>query len=235
MNRTIYIADDDQEIRMLIQAFLERENYQVEIFEDGEVLLNRFNKIPADLLILDISMPVLDGLSLCNKIRQESNVPIIFVSARGTEFDRVIGINMGADDYMVKPFSPMELVARVNSVFRRMNMTSTQSPTQNTLSFGNVTLNLSTHYCTVDEKPLKLTPTEFNFLSYLFKNSKIATPKEDLLKKVWHIEDSKDFKIIDDTLKRLRKKLKETNVSIVSIWGYGFRLELSDETQKEDI
>lgn len=235
MNQTIYIADDDKEIRDLIQGFLEKEKYIVLSFEDGDVLLEEFYKNPADLLVLDIAMPNLDGLSLCNKLRQTSNIPIIFVSARDTEFDKIIGINMGVDDYMIKPFSPMELVARVNSIFRRMNMNEKKEVFDDVLRFGNVSLEMKTHICKACNTVIKLTPTEYALLEYMFKKSKYAVSKEELLKNIWQASNIKDSKVIDDILKRLRKKLKETNVKIVSIWGFGFRLELDNETGKEDI
>ena len=235
MSKLIYIADDEKNIRQLIQTFLTKEGYQVEGFEDGESLLAAFQERPADLLILDIMMPGMDGLSLCASIRQTSNVPIIIVSAKDSPLDRVTGITLGSDDYLVKPFLPLELVARVKALFRRSEMMAqpdTASVPTESLSYSDITLDLGMHTAQIAGRECSLTPTEFDFLVYLLKNSSRAISREELLKNLWQMDQEEpDTRATDDLVKRLRKKLREqgSSVRIETVWGFGFRLACEDE------
>jgi DNA-binding response OmpR family regulator len=223
--KTIYIADDEKNIRELIYGFLSKEGYIVTAFENGDDLLAKFSENPCDLVILDIMMDGTDGLSVCSRIRQKHNVPIIIVSARDSELDRITGISIGSDDYLVKPFSPLELVARVKAIFRRMAFDREIKRTS-TLNYGSIVLNLNTKDAFLDEKPLDLTPTEFAFMVYLFENSERAVSREELLKNVWKFDFEVDTRAIDDVLKRLRKKILFSKVKIESVWGFGFKLSL---------
>ncbi len=225
MSKVIYIADDEQNIRDIITGFLSKEGYLTHAFSNGEELLKLFLQQPSDLVILDVMMPGADGLSICNTIRQMNNVPIIIVSARDSELDRITGITMGSDDYLVKPFSPMELVARVKAIFRRIDLERSSKAT-NLLSYGNITLNPSMRTATADEKVIDLTPTEFDLLVYMFSNSSRAVSREELLKNVWKFDSEADTRATDDVLKRLRKKLVNTSVKITTLWGFGFKLEV---------
>lgn len=226
MQRKIYIADDEKNICNLIQSFLEKEGFEVKCFSNGSDLLSAFRMEPADLLILDIMMPGIDGLSLCAMIRQESNVPIIIVSARDSEIDRVTGITIGSDDYLVKPFSPLELVVRVKALFRRSYLVSEQNSVESEIVvYHTLILNTKLRTLTIDEKPLTLTPTEFDFLAFLVRNKDRAVSKEELLKELWHLDVQIDTRVTDDVVKRLRKKLKEIGkVSIETVWGFGYRI-----------
>lgn len=221
----IYIADDEKSIRDIISGFLRNSNYEVESFETGDALLSEFLKNPADMVILDVMMPGTDGITLCSKIREKSNVPIIIVSAKDTELDRINGITMGADDYLVKPFAPMELVARVNSIFRRMSLNDTVKE-KNILKFGDIEINVRLKKCTSNGANFDITPTEFALMSYMFGNEDRAVSREELLKNVWKFEYEVDTKACDDVIKRLRRKLVKTNVRITAVWGFGFKLEL---------
>lgn len=223
MGKSIYIADDEKNIRELIKGFLSNEGYKVTAFENGDDLLAKFTKNPCDMVILDIMMDGTDGLTLCSQIRQKHNVPIIIVSARDSELDRITGISIGSDDYLVKPFSPLELVARVKSIFRRIGFDK-EIKKNSTLKYGSIALNLNTREAFTDEKALDLTPTEFAFMVYLFENSERAVSREELLKNVWKFDFEVDTRAIDDVLKRLRKKLLISNVKIESVWGFGFKL-----------
>ncbi|MDP3388282.1 MAG: response regulator transcription factor [Eubacteriales bacterium] len=223
MGQSIYIADDEKNIRELINSFLSNEGYTVTAFENGDDLLVEFLDNPCDMVILDIMMNGTDGLSVCSQIRQKHNVPIIIVSARDSELDRITGISIGSDDYLVKPFSTLELVARVKAIFRRMAFDREIKKTS-TLKYGSIVLNLNTRDAFSDEKPLDLTPTEFAFMVYLFENSERAVSREELLKNVWKFDFEVDTRAIDDVLKRLRKKLLFSNVKIESVWGFGFKL-----------
>jgi len=228
--QTIYIADDEKNIRELIASFLTNEGYQVTAFENGDELLAQFLVYPSDMVILDIMMDGTDGLSVCSMIRQKFNVPIIIVSARDSELDRITGISLGSDDYLVKPFSPLELVARVKAIFRRMSLDKKSDSVDN-ISYGNLTIDLKNRVLLMEGYPIQLTPTEYTLMVYLIKNSERAVSREELLKNVWHFDFDADSRVIDDVLKRLRKKIKDSDVKIESVWGFGFRIVkgVSDE------
>ncbi len=223
MSKSIYIADDEKNIRDLIQSFLQNDGFSVTAFENGDSLLAAFLEKPCDMVILDIMMDGTDGLAICSQIRQRHNVPIIIVSARDSELDRIIGISTGSDDYLVKPFSPLELVARVKSIFRRIALDRGLNQPK-LLSFGDMKLNIDTRESFVKKNSIDLTPTEFAFMTYMFENSTRAISREELLKNVWKFDFEVDTRAIDDVLKRLRKKLSVSNVKIESVWGFGFKL-----------
>ncbi len=223
----IYIADDEKSIRDIISGFLKNSGYEVTAFETGDALKEKFEESPSDMVILDIMMPGTDGITLCSQIRERSNVPIIIVSAKDSELDRITGITMGADDYLVKPFAPMELVARVNSIFRRMSFSETVKA-KNILSYGNIEIDISMKTCIANGEKFDVTPTEFGLLAYMFENFDHAVSREELLKNVWKFDYEVDTKACDDVLKRLRKKLVKTNVRITAVWGFGFKLELEE-------
>ena len=227
MSKRIYIADDELNIRELMHSFLEKAGYEVRSFQDGDALLTAFFREPADLVVLDIMMPGTDGLQICNKLRNRCSVPIIIVSARDSELDRITGITMGSDDYLVKPFSPLELVARINGIFRRIELDRVRVA-QTTVSYGNISLNSATHEARFGGIPVSLTPTEFLLLFYLFSNSERAVSRDELIKNVWQFESNTDTRAADDVLKRLRKKLACSDVSIESVWGFGFKLTRKD-------
>ncbi len=225
MSKSIYVADDEQNIRDIITGFLDKEGYNSTAFATGDELLQRFAIQPSDLVILDIMMPGIDGLAVCNTLRRTHNVPIIIVSARDSELDRITGITMGSDDYLVKPFSPMELVARVKAIFRRIELERTPT-TAGVLSYGNIKLNTDMRTATLEDAIFDLTPTEFDLLVYMFSNSTRAVTREELLANVWGFDNEVDTRATDDVLKRLRKKLLNTTVKITTLWGFGFKLEI---------
>ncbi len=227
MSKLIYIADDDKNIRDLIAGFLKNDGFETEVFENGDALLQAFLNKPADMLILDIMMPGTDGLAVCGKIRAENNVPIIIVSARDSEVDRITGITIGSDDYLVKPFSPVELVARVHAIFRRTQI-GKEPAGETVLKYGDISINQNERTASVNGEKLELTPTEYLLIGYLIQNSGRAVPREELLKNVWRFETEVDTRATDDVIKRLRKKLKDSRVRITSVWGYGFKLELEE-------
>lgn len=228
-NKHIYLADDEQAIRDLIQLFLATEGFEVLTFPDGDKLLAAFEKKPADMVILDIMMPGTDGLALCREIRKRSDTLIIIVSARDSESDRIAGITLGSDDYLTKPFSPMELVTRVKALFRRLEL-DRGSYKGEIYGLGNLKANVSKRVLTVDDKALEVTPTEFALTVYLLERQEQAVSREELLKHVWKFDFEADTRATDDVIKRLRKKLAAaaSNVKIQSVWGFGFRLELGD-------
>lgn len=228
--KRIYIADDERNIRELIRSFLASGGYLVETFENGDALYQAFTEAPSDLVILDVTMPGTDGFAICEQIRAQSPVPIIIVSARDSELDRISGISIGADDYLVKPFSPSELVARVHALFRRITLSqsaeTTQKPQAERLTFGDLTIDEKQRQLYYHGGPIEVSPTEYDFLRYLFLHSDRAVSREELLKHVWQYEYEVDTRATDDVVKRLRKKLQATNVRIGAVWGFGFKLEL---------
>jgi DNA-binding response OmpR family regulator len=224
--KLIYIADDEMNIRDLIRMFLQKEGYSVEAFSNGESLLDRFNKKPADMLILDIMMPNMDGLSLCAEVRKDSNVPIIFVSARDSESDKITGLMLGSDDYLTKPFSPVELVLRVKSIFRRMEFERAPVTNPEIISVSDITIYPNKRYAECKGQDLVLTPMEFNLLLYLVNNQSKGVSREELLNKVWGFDSEVDTRATDDMIKRIRKKLitADSALKIETIWGFGFIL-----------
>jgi len=238
MSKVIYIADDEKNILDLMFQYLSNENFLVETFSSGDSLFEAFSERPCDLIILDIMMPGTDGLLISSKIRKLSNVPIILVSARDSEIDRITGITLGSDDYLTKPFSPMELVARVKSIFRRMEFSREIAPkVQEICTFTNVSINSLSREAFIDNIAIDLTPTEFELVLYMISNANRAISREELLKNVWKVEYEIDTRATDDLIKRLRKKLKNYNskASIDAVWGFGFKLKAIDSDINEEL
>lgn len=231
MSKLIYIADDEDNIRYLVKTFLENNGYKVEDFKNGDLLYDKFTKIPCDLIILDIMMPGLDGFEICKKLREISTVPIIMLTARDTDIDYITGISLGSDDYFTKPFSPMALVMRVKAIFRRIEFEKNAKYDDSVLKFGNVTINNKNKIVKFKNNIIDLTPNEYNFLNYLFENKDRAVSREELLNKIWGYNSAVETRAADDTVKRLRKKILNTNISIETVWGFGFRLK---ENQKNE-
>ena len=221
------MADDEINICNIIKSFLLREGFDIEIFTDGRSLLNAFQEKQADMLILDIVLPELDGYQLCSLIRLTSNVPIIFISAKDTEPDKIAGLNLGGDDYLTKPFSPLELIARINSIFRRINLDKTQTENNEYINICDIYINPSTKRAEINRKKIDFTVTEFSLLHYLVKNKNKAISRSELLDKVWGYENSVKTRATDDMIKRIRKKLSDAGsvLEIHTIWGYGFTIQ----------
>lgn len=227
MSKLIYIADDEANIRNLVKTFLENDGYKVVDFENGDLLLEEFNKKECDLVILDIMMPGSDGFEICTNIRKKSIVPIIMLTARDSDMDYITGITLGSDDYFTKPFSPMALVMRVKAMFRRIDFEKNQNNKNedSELKFGNIIINTNNKIVSCNNINIDLTPNEYNLLTYLFENKDRAVSREELLNKVWGYNSEIETRAADDTVKRLRKKIVSTNVSIETVWGFGFRLK----------
>ncbi len=223
--KRIYVADDEADIRQLIQSFLSAEGYEVACFASGDALLEAFEAQPADLLVLDIMMPGMDGLSLCAAIRKRSDVPIILLTARDTDADMITGFTMGCDDYFTKPFSMVKLTLRVKAIFSRM----ADEQGTDILSFGDLMLHSSKRIVYQGEQELKLTNTEFSLLKYLMENQDKVVSREELLNLVWGYDNFVETRATDDIVKRLRKKLSAASSAVVieTVWGIGFRLRES--------
>ena len=225
--KLIYIADDEVNICNIIKSFLIKEGYDVETFNDGCSILEAFNSKPADLLVIDIMMPEIDGFSLCSSIRQSSNVPIIIVSAKDTETDKIAGLTLGSDDYLTKPFSPMELIARIKSIFRRMELDKAHVHSNQLIKICDIIINSGTKLAEFDGKNIGLTGMEFSLLRYLVDNKNKAVSRSELLDKVWGFENEVETRATDDMIKRIRKKLSDAGsvLKIETVWGFGFKIE----------
>ena len=223
--KLIYAADDEPNIRNIVQTFLEREGYQVRSFETGDALLETFLAQPCDLVILDIMMPGSDGFAICTKLRSISNVPIIMLTARDTDADYIAGITLGSDDYFTKPFSPTALAMRVKAIYRRIEMEKNPQLENKLLKYGDVTLRTEAKTAQSINGPLELTPNEFALLAYMMENQDRAVSREELLDKLWGYDIVVETRVADDTVKRLRKKLANTDIAIDTVWGFGFRLK----------
>ena len=235
MSKLIYLADDEENIRTLMKSFLENDGYEVEIFPNGTAIRQAFERHIPDLIILDVMMPGCDGLSLCSEFRRKSRVPIIIVSAKDTPLDKVTGLTLGCDDYLAKPFLPLELTARVKALFRRAEMSGDSSDEEKNYACGNMRIEQGSRKIYIENTPFSVTPTEFEFLVYLISRAETAVAKKDILKDVWNYQDPGDSRVIDDLVKRLRKKLREAGSTAIleTVWGYGYRLS-PQETYERD-
>lgn len=223
MAKTIFVVEDDRNVRYLIRQYLVKEGFNVETFSSVEELRERLNAGYPHMFILDIMLPGQDGLEFCKELRKESGVPVIFVSARGDETDRIIGLELGADDYLAKPFSPKELVARVRAIFRRVDGIEHA----NELLAGNVRIMLDEHRVLVGAQEVALTPKEYDLLQIFVKRPNRVYTRQELLDGIWGFDRGGDLRAVDDLVKRLRRKLGEAGatVRIATIWGVGYRLE----------
>ncbi|MEN6348849.1 MAG: response regulator transcription factor [Syntrophomonas sp.] len=219
----IFMVDDEENIRSLISQYLQNEGFTVESFASIEQLRDRLESGYPDMFILDIMLPGQDGLDFCREIRQNSGTPIIFISARRKALDRITGLEIGGDDYLPKPFSPRELVARVRSIFRRIQV---PSDSDNYLKAGNLKLIPGDRLILVDEKELAVSNKEYDLLSLLIQHPHRTFNRQEMLDRVWGYDYMGGERAVDDLIKRLRKKLKQSGslVNIQTIWGYGYRL-----------
>ena len=235
MSHSIYIADDEKNIRDLIKSFLESDGYEVYAFETGDELKAVFDEKPADLVILDIMMPGTDGLTLCRKLREESSVPIIILTAKDSEYDYVQGITIGSDDYLTKPFRPTALLMRVRSLLRRMDMNEkgdrSSKMSDEDISIGDLTFSGRRNEILCGGRPVKLTRTELKMLSYMMKNPEKAYSRDELLNAIWGYDTKVETRVTDETLRRIRKQLSacESNVSVRTMWGFGYRIEVNGD------
>lgn len=233
MGASIYIADDEKNIRDLITKFLESDGYSVTAFETGDELMEEFLKNPCELVILDIMMPGTDGLTICRMLREKTDVPIIMLTAKNSEYDYVKGITLGSDDYLTKPFRPTTLLMRVHALLRRIEMSKKARSDNNQadISVGNLTFSPDSNAIYCSSKQIELTQTELRMLSYMLQNPEKAYSREELLKKVWGYESEGETRVTDETLRRIRRKLSMagSNVSVQTIWGYGYRLRISED------
>ena len=220
----IIVADDEQKIREVIREYSEFNGYEVEEAADGmeAVSLCRLNDY--DLIIMDIMMPKLDGYSACKEIKKTKNIPVIMLSARGEEYDKLFGFELGIDDYVVKPFSPKELMARVNAVLARSSAKQEEQP--EILKFDGLEINIPARTVSVDGKKVELTPKEYELLFYLVENKNIALSRNKLLSDIWGYDFFGDDRTIDTHIKNLRNNLGPYRDYIVTLRGVGYKFEV---------
>jgi DNA-binding response OmpR family regulator len=221
----IFVVDDEKNIRDILQKYIVNDGYKVTLFSDGENVYQEMQRLEPDLLIIDIMMPHLDGLELCREIRKSSDIPIIFVSARDGEFDRILGLELGGDDYLTKPFSPRELMVRIKNIFKRIE--KNLNYTKQTVEIRDVTIDLERRYIEKDGHEVKLTTKEYDLFVFLARNIGKPYTREELLEFIWGYEYTGDGRLIDDLVKRVRKKLEQhrSAVELSTIWGYGYRMD----------
>lgn len=227
MDKLIYIVDDEEKICNLIKSFLLKDGFRVKTYTCGKDMFQDFFSNPCDLLILDIMMPGINGLSICSIIREMSSIPIIIVSAKDSDIDKVTAINLGCDDYLTKPFSPIELLARVKSLFRRIELDTNPNQNRDVIFFGDIIINKNQLSAKINNLDANFTKNEFLMITYLIENKDRAVSRDELLRKLWDFKNHQvDTRATDDTLKRLRKKLSNHNskIHIQTIRGFGFRI-----------
>lgn len=218
----VLVVDDESRMRKLVRDFLVKQDFEVVEAEDGEDALNKFYaQKDIALIILDVMMPKINGWEVCKEIRENSKVPIIMLTAKGEENDELMGFDIGADEYISKPFSPKILVARVEAILRR-----TGQKEEETLEIGGITVDKLGHQVLVEGKDLELSYKEFELLTYFIENKGIALSREKILNHVWNYDYFGDARTIDTHVKKLRSKLGDKGDYIKTIWGMGYKFEV---------
>lgn len=217
----LLIVDDEEKIREVVKEYALLNGYEVEEAEDGLEALSAVEQQPIDLVILDIMMPKLDGYEVCKRIKTSSNIPVIMLSARGEEYDKLFGFEIGVDDYMVKPFSPKELMARVKAVLERGKLNN-----QARYKFAGLEIDVKGRSVKVDNKVANLTPKEIDLLLYMVENQNVALSREKLLTEVWDYDYYGDDRTVDSHIKMLRHNLGPYRDFIVTVRGMGYKFEV---------
>jgi len=225
----ILVADDDKNICELLRLYLEKEGYSVTIANDGEEALAKFGADTPDITLLDIMMPKLDGWQVCREIRKKSNSPIIMLTAKGETFDKVLGLELGADDYVVKPFDTKEIVARIKAVLRRTGKNETETASKEVV-FDKLVVNMTKYELKVDGKVIDTPPKELELLFHLASNPNRVYTRDQLLDEVWGFEYYGDSRTVDVHVKRLREKLEGVSEAwtLKTVWGVGYKFEVKE-------
>ena len=227
----ILIVDDDENIAELISLYLMKECFDTKIVYDGEEALRVFDTYRPNLIILDLMLPGIDGYQVCREIHAKSQTPIIMLSAKGEVFDKVLGLELGADDYMMKPFDSKELVARVRAVLRRYQPVKQEAPPAEKVKcveYEGLTINLTNYSVVCDGKPVKMPPKELELLYFLAASPNQVFTREQLLDQIWGYEYVGDTRTVDVHIKRLREKLKDHETwSLGTVWGIGYKFNVN--------
>ena len=228
-NEKILVVDDDANICELLRLYLTKEGYQVTTAGDGEEGLEKFNQIKPDMVLLDVMMPRMDGLEVCRRIRKLGNTPVMMLTAKGETFDKVLGLELGADDYMVKPFDTKEVVARIKAVLRRCTVTTSQTESsEGVIEFDNLRLDMNSYELRVKGKVVEAPPKELELLNCLASHPNRVYTRDQLLDEVWGFEYYGDSRTIDVHVKRLREKLAGASDKweLKTVWGVGYKFEV---------
>ena len=226
----ILIADDNKDITDILSAYVEKEGYVPVVAADGAEAVNMFNKYNPVLVLLDVMMPYKDGYQVCREIREKSEVPIILITARGEDFERIMGLDIGADDYIVKPFSPSEVMARIRAILRRVNRGN--SDDKNVLNISTLQINIEEYSLSISGKKIPLTKKEIETMWILAGNPNKVFTRDNLLDSLWGIDYYGDSRSVDSHIKRLRAKIDKVDHpewSIRTIWGLGYKFELEGQ------
>lgn len=228
-NEKILVVDDDSNICELLRLYLEKEGYAVKIVNDGVSAVNAFKQESPDLMILDIMLPKLDGWQVCREIRKFSDKPIIMLTAKGETFDKVLGLELGADDYMTKPFDTKEMVARIKAVLRRTGATAA-ADTVKEVNFENLSVNLTNYEMKVKGVPVDTPPKELELIYHLASNPNRVFTRDQLLDEVWGFDYYGDSRTVDVHVKRLREKLEGVSDKweLKTVWGVGYKFETKE-------
>ena len=225
----ILIVDDDTNICELLLLYIEKEGYEASIANDGETALKMFDSVNPDLVLLDIMLPGMDGWQVCREIRKKSSCPIIMLTAKGEVFDKVLGLELGADDYIVKPFDAKEVVARIKAVLRRcQNSSAAAESTEGVIEFDNLRLDMNSYELRVKGKVVEAPPKELELLNCLASHPNRVYTRDQLLDEVWGFEYYGDSRTIDVHVKRLREKLAGASDKweLKTVWGVGYKFEV---------
>jgi len=225
----ILVAEDDVNIADLLRLYLEKEGYTLTLANNGEEALEKFNMETPDIVLLDIMMPKLDGWQVCREIRKKSNCPIIMITAKGETFDKVLGLELGADDYVVKPFDSKEIVARIKAVMRRTGKSAAEA-NEKEVSYNKLVVNMTKYELKVDGKVVDTPPKELELLYHLASNPNRVYTRDQLLNEVWGFEYYGDSRTVDVHVKRLREKLEGVSDqwSLKTVWGVGYKFEVKE-------
>lgn len=227
----ILIVDDDENIAELISLYMTKECFETKIVYDGESAINEAASFMPDLILLDLMLPGIDGYQVCREIRQKSQTPVIILSAKGEVFDKVLGLELGADDYIEKPFDTKELVARVKAVLRRYKAAAPvpQTPDAKQVSYPDLTVNLTNYSVMYNNKNIDMPPKELELLYFLAASPNHVYTREQLLDHIWGYEYIGDTRTVDVHIKRLREKIKDHDSwRIATIWGIGYKFEVKN-------
>jgi two-component system, OmpR family, alkaline phosphatase synthesis response regulator PhoP len=221
MAQKILVVDDEQNIRDLASLYLQKEGFTVETAANGRIAVERFAIVQPNMVILDLMMPEMDGFEVCRELRREHDVPILMLTARSDDVDKIVGLELGADDYMTKPFNPREMVARVKAILRRFE--GGRKP-QNALTVANLSVDKARREARINEQLLELRTKEFDLLAAFVENPGIALTREQLLESVWGYEYAGETRTVDVHVQHLRSKLTGADVSIETLRGVGYKL-----------
>lgn len=228
-NFKVLLADDDPNVREIVRLYFTKQQIEMLEAEDGSMAVELAKTHSLDLIILDVMMPGMDGFDVCREIRKFSDVPIIMLTAKDEEFDRVLGLELGADDYVTKPFSPRELLARMKAIFRRIQPKENQEADNvRALHFGDLVIDIQRREVTVNGEAVPFRPKEFDLLVFLARTPRIVFTREQLLEQVWGYDFFGDIRTVDVHIKKIRQRLSGLDLQVIhTIWGVGYKFEVN--------